>query len=410
MSNPPDRPVKSMSSRLMTMKFMQRAASSAAAASSLPNRSSSTSSQNPSPSPSSSSPSSSRPPKRLKSSSSLAPNSFTASSFSAATRQLELQAIQEAVAAEEAKRSRALDQRAADAGLETKWVLSTGSDGGAMGGFDDMARFTQKREKVDEGGGLWVRRIGYSEIDNAGSEEDKGGVGGDYNALDEYGYPRDPMSVPSNIMGRRSFGKFNRVLEKQFKRTTGEQSSSSSDEAMGEAVEDDEDDEQEEGETDDSNDPTGANDLIRTSKKAAVDQFAKAARRADKKSRKAEAAMLAERRRSKEIKLNGLSSISGGGHSGAGGRSAAAAANPNVDCYNCGQHGHVRKNCPNFTRQHHTNGRAAVLAGVWGGAGAGAGGGKLKRKNGPRGDGGGGLGPSSTKRAKLSSFSSPPSS
>lgn len=172
---------------------------------------------------------------------------------------------------------------------------------------------------------------------------------------------------------------------------------------MGEAAEDSEEEEQEEGETDDSNDPIGANDLIRTSKKEAMDQFAKATRRADKKSRKAEAAMLAERRRSKEVKLNSLSWISGGGHSGAGGGSAAA-ANPNVDCYHCGEKGHVKKNCPNFTPHHD---HAAGGAGA--GAGARAGGGRLKRKNGLQGDGsgggGGGLGPSSTKRAKMSSFS-----
>lgn len=144
----------------------------------------------------------------------------------------------------------------------------------------------------------------------------------------------------------------------------------------------------EEGDSDDSDDPVGANDLIRASKKEAADQRVKAARKTETKSHKAEAAMLAERRRNKEVKLNRLSSISGGGVSGGGHQNQGGsgrgrtAANPNVECYNCGEKGHIRMNCPK-------NNQSGV-------------GGKLKRKHDQQGGGGGGSS-SFTKRSKVSS-------
>lgn len=151
---------------------------------------------------------------------------------------------------------------------------------------------------------------------------------------------------------------------------------------MGSAAEesDDEEEEEEEGAADDSDDPVGANELIRASKKEAAGQRAKAARKAEKQSRKADAAKLAEQRRSKDVNLNRLSSISGGGGTPGKGR---AAPNPNVDCYNCGEKGHVRKNCPlNYS---------------------GDGGGTSKRKRNQQGGGGGGGDGSSPKRSKMSS-------
>lgn len=151
------------------------------------------------------------------------------------------------------------------------------------------------------------------------------------------------------------------------------------------AEESDESDQQDdEGDSfsDNSNDPVGANDLIRTSRKEAAaaaaagqqQQRVKASRRADRKSRKVDAAKPTASPGTKEVKLNRLSSISGGGGGGGGHNK------PKGDCFNCGEKGHVKKNCPRK-----------------GGAGAGAGGGKLKRK------GGGGGGDSSAKRSKLSS-------
>lgn len=150
------------------------------------------------------------------------------------------------------------------------------------------------------------------------------------------------------------------------------------------AEESDESDQQDdEGDSfsDNSNDPVGANDLIRASRKEAAaaaaagqqQQRAKASPRVDRKSRNVDAAKPAASHGTKEVKLNRLSSISGGG--GGGGHNK-----PKGDCYNCGEKGHVKKNCQRK-----------------GGAGPGAGRGNLKRK------GGGGGGDSSAKRSKLSS-------
>lgn len=117
----------------------------------------------------------------------------------------ELQAIQEALAAEEAKRSQALERQAADAGHETKWVLSTVDNDVGMGDFVVGAGMTGER-----GTGLCIRRMGYSEIDDASSEED-----GDRDGKRYYVSGNSTSSV-SNMMGRRSFGKFNRELEVGF--------------------------------------------------------------------------------------------------------------------------------------------------------------------------------------------------
>lgn len=62
----------------------------------------------------------------------------------------------------------------------------------------------------------------------------------------------------------------------------------------------------------DSEDADGAGDLIRQEKEEAAER-AKAERKANKKAEKAEATKMAERRRSKEVNVNKLSSISTGG-------------------------------------------------------------------------------------------------
>jgi len=54
---------------------------------------------------------------------------------------------------------------------------------------------------------------------------------------------------------------------------------------------------------------------------------------------KAETARLAEERRRKQVKLNGLTSISA--NSGGGAPNAR-----DITCHQCGQKGHVRRDCP----------------------------------------------------------------
>ncbi|MCJ1401807.1 hypothetical protein MMC11_005024 [Xylographa trunciseda] len=265
-SPPTGKPPKIMSSRLLTMKFMQRAAAS---------NGSPTTPDLPS-------------AKRQKRN-----DSSPAS---------DVQAIQAALAVEEAKRVQALERQQAEAG-ETKWVFSFQKEGGAG------------REEV-----LKVQSLGYEGIDALQGQEEE--------------QPWRPAMV-----GRRSFGKFNKALEKRQNPDAESSSSDASNNGNGNADSNDNNDE--DGNSDDSNNgPAGMKDLIRESKLEAAERV-KAERKAQRREKKAEAKMLADRRKSKEVKLNKLSSISGGGWGGVGGGSFA-----NKECYVCGKKGHGKKDCP----------------------------------------------------------------
>ena len=89
-----------------------------------------------------------------------------------------------------------------------------------------------------------------------------------------------------------------------------------------------------------SDSQVGARELLRESKHEASDR-AKSDRKAKKKVAKAEATRLAEKRKSKEVKLNKLTSISG--------TYGAKSRNPdaNIECHGCGEKGHKNANCPN---------------------------------------------------------------
>ena len=103
---------------------------------------------------------------------------------SPATSSADLQAIQAALAADEAKRSEAIDRQAAEAAEagETKWVLSVRDEGRAVNSH--------------AAGNLRVVTKGYVDIDCARGMEMHSEE------------PWRPLMV-----GRRSFGKFNRALE-----------------------------------------------------------------------------------------------------------------------------------------------------------------------------------------------------
>ncbi|KAH9831092.1 zinc finger protein [Teratosphaeria destructans] len=103
----------------------------------------------------------------------------------------------------------------------------------------------------------------------------------------------DVQPMRPSVVGRKSFGKFNKVIEKQ---NNPDMSSSDSD-----SDSDDGSSEEEDGE----DDPTGANALIKQARKEAGNK-ARAQRKAQKKEEKAEAARLAEERRKKHVKLNKL--------------------------------------------------------------------------------------------------------
>lgn len=147
-----------MSSRLLTMKFMQRAAAST---------------------PSPSSPTPDEPsPKRLKKNSDWVVPELNGNSLA------NQQAVQAALDAEEAKRQAALDKQAAEAG-DTRWVLS----------FEDLEKSAQAAT-----GGLRIIRAGYASLDVPPSQQIR--------RMDDDEFGDRPVMI-----GRRSFAKFNKALE-----------------------------------------------------------------------------------------------------------------------------------------------------------------------------------------------------
>ena len=159
-ASPPGSAPKSMSSRLLTMKFMQRAANS---------------------SPSVSSPSTPEQPslKRRRTDSEASPSRANIDSLA------DRAAVQAALANEEAKRQLALEKQAAEAG-DTRWVLS----------FED-----QKHSTVAPGLTLRVVQTGFATLDTSPSQT---------RHMDD-----DIEDVPV-MVGRRSFGRFNKILEVCF--------------------------------------------------------------------------------------------------------------------------------------------------------------------------------------------------
>lgn len=103
-------------------------------------------------------------------------------------------------------------------------------------------------------------------------------------------------------------------------------------------------------EDDESDDPTGAKAMIAQSRKEAGDK-ARAARKSKRKEDRAEAAHLADERRNKQVKLNRLTSISGGG----GGTPTRHTSQQEVKCYQCGGLGHMARDCPQSSQQRYRN-------------------------------------------------------
>lgn len=268
------------------MKFMQRAAASPI-------------------SPSPSTPE--EPPnKRRKKGGDSSPSTFSVDALA------DQRAVQKALAEEEAIRQVALERQAAEAG-DTRWVLS----------FEDDNRLA-----VSPTLALRVVQTGYANLDSISQVR----------SVEE-----EPDDKPI-MVGRRSFGKFNRVLEvirpryyfailltiaqKQQDPTLEDSDDSDDNESKGSASDSD----------GDSDDPM--NNLIKTSRAEAAQRL-KADRKAKKKAEKSKTAELAKQRKKKDINLNGLTSLSGKPAPG-------ASQGP---CYSCGGP-HIKSKCPESKRGH----------------------------------------------------------
>lgn len=150
---------KSMSSRLLTMKFMQRAAAT------------SPTTNNPPDEPS--------PKRRKKDLDSPSRPKINVDELA------DQRAVQAAIAAEEAKRQAALERQGAEAG-DTRWVLS----------FEDHKDSTASSNLA-----LRIVQAGYAHLDVPGHSSNQ-------HTENDATWEERPVMV-----GRRSYGKFNKILE-----------------------------------------------------------------------------------------------------------------------------------------------------------------------------------------------------
>ncbi|EME43187.1 hypothetical protein DOTSEDRAFT_102348, partial [Dothistroma septosporum NZE10] len=202
---------------------------------------------------------------------------------------------------EEQKRAGEIEAEGHDKG-ETKWYLSF-----------------QALQTTKTNSPLRVVSAGYSAIDSRRRVEQSDSAEED----DEDEGPARPT-----LTGRRSFGKFNRKVEKQ-----------NNPDAHGSASEDADEDEED---ADIKDDPTGVKALIAKGRKEAAGRV-RAERKAKGAADSVEAQRLARDRRGKGVILNKVTSISSGGGSASGRPSPNAV---NMICHNCGNKGHVQRDCP----------------------------------------------------------------
>ncbi|KAG9193177.1 hypothetical protein G6011_03212 [Alternaria panax] len=200
--------------------------------------------------------------------------------------------IQSGLDAEEAKRQVALDKAAQHAG-ETKWVLS----------FKDPLE--GKRQDA-----MNVRQAGFAELDAEDDEDDE---------------EEDIKPI------RMQFGGGVRKKAEDSVPLVKTGNSDSESEASSDDY--------------DSEDP--AADLIRQTKREMASE-----KRESKKSRAGmgdESTLATPKRQNNDENLQGLTSISGGRRSGGGGRGGFSGM-ADMECYKCGQKGHIAVNCSSTPR------------------------------------------------------------
>lgn len=165
-------------------------------------------------------------------------------------------------------------------------------------------------------------QAGYSTLDgSAGQDQDSGSEEGN--------------AEQAPIPGRRTFGNFKRGKQGATGDSPSSSMSGSEDSHSSEGGEEDEED-----------DPTGAAALIAQERKAAGEK-ARAERKAKRKADESEARRMADERRKKHVKLNQLSSISGGGSGSPLSRGrVSGAGKEDRACFKCGEKGHEKRDCP----------------------------------------------------------------
>ncbi|KAL9640735.1 MAG: hypothetical protein Q9204_000584 [Flavoplaca sp. TL-2023a] len=249
-STPTGRPEKTMSSRLMTMKFMQRAAAS-------------------SPITTSNEPNNGPLPKRRKIST---VQSLHDQSSLPSTPTTDAQIYQAAVDAEDAKRAAAIERVAAQVG-ETKWVLSNADGAGKPNSVEKKLQFLT---------------AGYSDIDEG---IDTGGrrVFGRFKMKDEVGFNGSPAQQDDTADS--DTGSISGVLD--FSDEDNDTGTDSDDDNGG-------------GTLARTRNPLGNTQITRAENNTPT-------ARKKKKGIQKPNATNAETRRQKDTSLNGLKSISGGG-------------------------------------------------------------------------------------------------
>jgi hypothetical protein len=281
---------KTMSSRLMTMKFMQRGAAAAAAAAATDT-------------PEASSPAT---PRSDDGSAKRRKTTHTPSAASSpATPLFDQQAIQAAVDEEEKRNRAAIEKRAAELG-DSHWVLE---------GAASLPPRTSRPL-------LNVVEVGFAQIDYAGTS------GQDDDPFDLGGAPTQPQLQRFNM-------KKSKVVKKENNESGNSDSESGSGSDSGEVSEDDERPSQARAEPSRGRTSTVGDAELRRARSSVSG-------RREEERRKAQ--QLAGKRRKKEIKLNQLSSISSAGSQGFQRPSTA------MSCHGCGKLGHKVADCPNKKR------------------------------------------------------------
>ncbi|KAI5205475.1 hypothetical protein E4T39_03080 [Aureobasidium subglaciale] len=239
---------KNMSSRLLNMKFMQRASASTPTTPTTPDGT--------------------RPSKRQRTEAAVSPD---------------VRAFQEAAAVEEAKKNAFVERAAAEAG-ETKWVLSVSDD---------------KHKKPASG--LRIVEAGYGAIDSGApipesdDDEDQGQSAG-MAGRRSFGKFNKAVEVETDHSGKSDTSHTN-----LFQRQHNPDMSSSESEQDSDASS--------ESESEDDEDLDEAELLLKAERKEATAKL-RAERKVQRKADEAKTKQMAERRRSRDINLNKVGGIS----------------------------------------------------------------------------------------------------